>query len=58
MSQWRVGRLRKPGKPLFVPGVEPVVGVVGREENVQIRVIGRCRREFHQQQRTMNRKGQ
>ena len=51
-----IGGLRETAEPLRVPWIEPVMGIVRREEHVRVRVVGTCR-QLHQQQRPMHRQG-
>jgi hypothetical protein len=38
MGERRIGGLGESGKPLLVPGIEPVLGIVGGKENVKVRI--------------------
>src|SRR5215510_5050925 len=53
MGQWRVTGLREPGVPLFIPRIEPVIGVVRCKENMRVRVVG-AQGHLHEQQRAMH----
>ena len=55
LRQGRVSGLREAGVPLCIPGIEPMVNVVGREENVEIRVV-RPQRKLHQEERHVDRR--
>src|SRR5581483_7267166 len=58
VAERRVRGLRKTGKPLLVPGVEPVIGVVGSEKDMKIGVVGGGQGQLHHQQRGVNDQGQ
>ena len=54
MDQRRIRGLGKSRKPLLVPGIEPVLSVMRREEHVKIRVVGGSLRQLHDQQRSVD----
>ena len=58
MAQWGIGSLREAGKPLLVPRIEPVLGVVRSEEDVKVGVVGSIQGQLHDQQRSVNRQRQ
>src|SRR5262249_6552502 len=53
----RVGCLREPGEPLFIPGIEPMFRVGIGEEHVCVRVE-RAGRQLHKKQGAWNGHGQ
>ena len=54
MAQRRVGSLGKAGEPLLVPGIKPVMGVVGSEEDVKVSVVGRVQGQLQHEQRSVH----
>lgn len=53
MRERRIGGLGETRVPLCIPGIEPMMQVVRREEDVQIRVVG-SQRQLHHEQRQVN----
>jgi hypothetical protein len=58
VCEWRIRGLRKTGKPLLVPGIEPMLGIVRSEEDVKVGVVGSIQGQLHDQQRSVNRQRQ
>ena len=52
----RIGGLRKTRVPLRIPGIEPMLSVVGRKKDVEVRIVG-PEWKLHQQQGSVNQKG-
>ena len=53
LRKWRICGLRKARIPLQVPGIEPVMNIMGGKEDMEVCVVG-LQRQLHQQKRQVN----
>jgi hypothetical protein len=53
----RIGRLGESSKPFFIPGIEPVLGVVSSKKLVQVGIV-RVLGKLHEQERAVNQQRQ
>src|SRR5450432_3667651 len=54
MGQWRIRSLRKAAEPFLIPGLKPMMGIMRRKKDMEVRIEG-AHRKLHRQQRPLDR---